>query len=135
MRRTGQQAVAGTASTSRVTSEPRNPGQEGLGSYHSCLAKHRTSSAGITHDQGDPVDDVDGQPSRSDDEAMDQQSDCEDESNSVDSVHQQGLASMGVSSGERVPCAGICMKLAPMPLLSCWGIARPTLRMRRSGPG
>ena len=97
------------------------------------LAKHRTSSAGITHVQGDPVDDVEGQPSRSDDEAIDQQSDGEDEFNSVgshsesdndghaldplrtagdqaagasravDSVHQQGQASTGASSAERVP--------------------------------
>ena len=136
MGRTGQQAVAGTASTSRVTSEPRNPGQEGLGSYQqadSRLAEHRTSSAGIAHDQGDPVDDVEGQPSRSDDEAMSHQSDCEDESNSVgshsaedidghasdplrsagdqaagasrvvDSVHPLRLASTGASSGESVP--------------------------------
>ena len=133
MGRTGRQAIA---STSLVTSEPRNPGQEGLGSYQqadSRLAKHRTSSASITHDQGDPVDDDEGQPSRSDDEAMYQQSDGEDESNSVgshsesdkdghaldplttagdqaagasravDAVHQQGQASTGASSGERVP--------------------------------
>ena len=86
--RTVQQAVAGTAPTSRVIREPRISGQGGLGSYQqadSRLAKHRTSSAGTTTDQGDPVDDVEGQPSRSDDEAMDQQSDYEDESNSVGS--------------------------------------------------
>ena len=88
MRRTVQQADAGTAPTSRVIRESRIPGQEGLGSYQqadSCLAKHRTSSVGIRHGQGDPVDDVEGQPSRSDDEAMDHQSDYEDESNSVGS--------------------------------------------------
>ena len=68
MGRTGRQAIAGAASTSLVTSEPRNPGQEGLGSYQqadSRLAKHRTSSVDIKHDQGDPVDDDEGQPSRS----------------------------------------------------------------------
>ena len=88
MERTVQQAVAGAAPTSRVIREPRIPGQEGLGSYQqadSRLAKHRTSSVGIRHGQGDPVDDVEGQPSRSDDEAMDKQSDCEDESNLVGS--------------------------------------------------
>ena len=88
MGRTVQQAVAGAAPTSRVIREPRIPGQEGLGSYQladSRRAKHRTSSAGIRHGQGDPVDDVEGQPSRSDDEAMGQQSDCEDDSNSVGS--------------------------------------------------
>ena len=82
MGRTVQQAVAGAAPTSRVIREPGIPGQGGLGSYQqadSRLAKHRTSSAGITHEQGDPVDDVKGQPSRSDDEAMDQQSDYEDD--------------------------------------------------------
>ena len=136
MGRTVQQAVAGAAPTSRVIREPRIPGQEGLGSYQqadSRLAKHRTSSVGIRHGQGDPIDDVEGQPSRSDDKAMDKQSDCEDESNSVgshsgsdhdghaldllrsagdqaagasrvvDSVHPQGLASTGASSGESVP--------------------------------
>ena len=88
MGRTVQQAVAGAAPTSRVIREPRIPGQEGLGSYQqadSRLAEHRTSSAGIRHGQGDPVDDVEGQPSRLYDEAMDQQSDCEDASNSVGS--------------------------------------------------
>ena len=88
MGRTVQQAVAGAAPTSRVIREPRIPGQEGLGSYQqadSRLAKHRTSSAGTTTGQGDPVDDVEGQPSRSDDEAMSHLSDCEDESNSVGS--------------------------------------------------
>ena len=128
MGRTVQQAVAGAAPTSRVIREPRISGQEGLGSYQqadSRLAEHRISSAGIRHGQGDPVDDVEGQPSRSYDEAMDQQSDCEDAFNSVgshsgsdndghaldllrsagdqaagasrvvDSVYQQGLASTG----------------------------------------
>ncbi len=88
MGRTVQQAVAGAAPTSRVIREPRISGQGGLGSYQqadSRLATHRTSSAGTTPDQGDPVNDVEGQPSRSDDEAMSHQSDCEDESNSVGS--------------------------------------------------
>ena len=81
MGRTGRQAIAGAASTSLVTSEPRNPGQEGLGSYQQADSR----LANIKHDQGDPVDDNEGQPSRSDDEAIYQQSDGEDESNSVGS--------------------------------------------------
>jgi len=136
MRRTVQRADAGTAPTWREIRESRIPGQEGLGSYQqadSRRTKHRTSSAGTTTGQGDPVDDVEGQPSRSDDEAMSHQSDCEDESNSVgshssedidgrasdplrpagdqaagasgvvDSLHPLRLASTGASSGESVP--------------------------------
>lgn len=44
---------------------------------------HRTSSANIMHGRGDPVDKNEGQPSESDDEALCQQSDDEDESNDV----------------------------------------------------
>jgi len=54
----------------------------GLGSYQ------QADSRLAKHDQGDPVDDSGGQPSRSDDEALHQPSDDEDGSNEVGSLSE-----------------------------------------------
>ena len=55
-----------------------DPGQRGLGSYHeadepkaSLSSIDRTSSSNIRQDRLDPIDDNGGQPSGSDDEALD----------------------------------------------------------------